>query len=132
MHERLEGLPVYEIKQTEVAANHFNHVQVALRRLSKSIRFPIPKLKHLDLILEDDAWIIVDRVQGDIPVVAWTEFETSNRDNLYQPIKCQLRSYHAHAELILQRTLEAMELLLGEQLANGSIDEKNIIEFNKR
>ncbi|MDH5326167.1 MAG: hypothetical protein OEZ68_16300 [Gammaproteobacteria bacterium] len=129
MHERLEGLPVYELRQWELDANYFNHVQVALHRLSQSLRFAIPKLKHLDLILDADAWIVVDRVQGDVPVVAWTAFQTQHRDNLFEPIKCELRSYHAHADLILQRTLEAMELLLGEQLADGSFEANNVIEF---
>ena len=124
MYTRLQDVPVFEYRATHIDAAHFNHVQVALKKLGDSIRFPIPKLKHLDLILEKDAWIIVDHVLNDIPVAAWTAFEARHRDNLHQPIPCRLQIYHANADLILARTLEAMEMLLGEQLAEA-LDDRN-------
>ena len=116
MYSRLDDVPVFESYPTQLDATHFNHVQHALRHLGESIRLQIPRLKHLDLILEDHAWIIVDRALNDVPVAAWTDFETENRNNLHQPIKCKQRLYHAHAHMVLRHTLEAMELLLGEQL----------------
>ena len=125
MYRRLEDIPVYEFREGNMDARYFNRVQVALKRLGETIRFPIPKLKHLDLILEPEAWIIVDRVLNDIPVAAWTEFKTDYRDSLHQPIPCRIQLYHANAELILQRTLEAMEDLLGEQLSQLNPDEKS-------
>jgi hypothetical protein len=120
MYDRLEEVPVYALRQVEVSATHYNHVSVALRRLGSEIRLQIPRLKHLDLILQKNAWIIVDRVLNDIPIVAWTDFETSHRDNLHQPIRCSQRMYHIHAPMIITRTLDAMELLLGEQLQEMS------------
>lgn len=117
MYNRLQDIPVYEFREGAVDARYFNRVQVALHRLGESIRFPIPKLKHLDLILEPQAWIIVDRVLNDIPVAAWTEFKTEHRDNLHQPVPCRIQLYHANAGMILERTLAAMEALLGEQLS---------------
>ena len=132
MYNRLNDVPVYEFRDSQVDAAHYNHVQIALKRLNKSIRFPIPKLKHLDLILEKDAWIIVDRVLNDIPIAAWTDFAATHRENLHNPIKCRLRLYHANADLILQRTLEAMELLLGEQLvAKTPDDDFSVLPFKK-
>lgn len=124
MYTRLQDIPVFEHRATHIDAGHFNHVQLAMKKLGDSIRFPIPKLKHLDLILEKDAWIIVDHVLNDIPVAAWTAFETRHRDNLHQPIPCRLQIYHANADLILARTLEAMEMLLGEQLTEA-LDDRN-------
>ena len=125
MYTRLKDIPVFEYRDAHVNAGHFNHVQVALKKLGDSIRFPIPKLKHLDLILEKDAWVIVDHVLNDIPVAAWTDFQTQQRSDLHQPVHCRLRLYHANADLILARTLEAMELLLGEQLAEMAPEEDN-------
>jgi len=122
MYDRLDEVPVYARRQTEVSATHYNHVRVALNRLGNEIRLPIPKLKHLDLILQKNAWIIVDRVLNDIPVVAWTEFESGHRDNLHRPIRCTQLMYHIHAPMILTRTLEAMEMLLGEQLQGLDAD----------
>jgi hypothetical protein len=116
MYKRLDEIPVYETSESELDAIHFNHVQVALKRLGEEIRLQIPKLKHLDLILQKDAWILVDRVLNDVPLAAWSDFETSHRDNLHQPIKCKLRLYHNHVHMVLEHTIEAMELLLGEQL----------------
>jgi hypothetical protein len=132
MYTRLNDLPVYEYRKDQIDAERFNHVQIALKRLGDSIRMPIPKLRHLDLILQKDAWIIVDRALNDIAIAAWTDFASQNRANLHEPIKCQLRLYHANAELILTRTLEAMELLLGEQLAEMSEEIPfSVLEFPK-
>lgn len=130
MYTRLDDVPVYQLRDGKLSATHFNHVQVALKRLGDSIRFPIPELKHLDLILQKNEWIIVDRVLNDYPIVAWTDFETGHRDDLHSPIKCKIRFYHAYASLVMRRTLEAMELMLGEQLAEMlPDDDDNIIPF---
>jgi hypothetical protein len=132
MYSRLDDIPIYARRDGKLDANYYNHVQLALKRLGDEIRLPIPKLKHLDLILQKTAWIIVDRVLNDVPVVAWTDFETNNRNNLHEPIKCQVKHYHANAIMIMNRTLEAMELLLGEQLADMLPEEKSdVIPFKK-
>jgi hypothetical protein len=132
MYDRLDNMPIYEHRDTSVEAVFYNHVLVALKRLGPEIRFPIPRLKHLDLILQQGAWIIVDRVQNDVPVAAWTHFKTAHRDSLHEPVPCDLNLYHANASLILDRTLEAMELLLGEQLADLLPDDQSeILPFKK-
>lgn len=125
MYTRHNEVPLFSRRQGQLDALYFNHVLVALRRRGPSIRFAIPRLKHLDLILQKDAWIIVDRVLNDVPVAAWTDFETEGRASLHEPIKCEIRTYHAMASGILKRTLEAMELLLGEELADDLPDEKS-------
>ncbi|MFV2057105.1 MAG: hypothetical protein ACC707_11600 [Thiohalomonadales bacterium] len=124
MYSRLDKLPVYETRATRLSALHFNHVQLALKRLGDSFRFPIPKLKHLDLILEKQAWIIVDHVLNDIPVAAWSDFQIEHREDIHSPILCKLRIYHAHADLILSRSIEAMEMILGEELAD--LEDNNV------
>ena len=130
MYTRLDDIPIFELRDGKISALHFNHVQVALNRLGSSLRYPIPKLKHLDLILQKDAWIIVDRVLNDIPIAAWTDFKTEHREDLHQPIPCKLRIYHANANLILDRTLDAMELLLGEELTQQNSDNGcSVIQF---
>lgn len=129
-YTRHNEVPVFEYRDGVIDATHFNHVQVALKRLGDGIRLSIPRLKHLDLILQKDAWIIVDRVLNDLPVAAWTDFAVSHRDNLHEPVRCRIRLYHAYAGMILSRTLEAMELMLGEQLADQlPEDTSDIIQF---
>ena len=133
MYSRLDDVPVYAQRTGSINANYYNHVLVALKRLGDEIRLQIPRLKHLDLILQKNAWIVVDRVLNDVPVVAWTDFEVEHRNNLHEPVACQIKYYHANAALIMRRTLEAMELLLGEQLAEMLPDElSDVIEFKKK
>lgn len=121
MYTRLDDIPVFKRRASCMPALYFNHVQQGLKYLGESIRFPIPRLRTLDLILQKDAWIIVDRRLNDFPVAAWTCFDASHRDNLHEGIDCELRFYHQNAELVLERTLEAMEMILGEQL-NQQLD----------
>jgi hypothetical protein len=111
-------------------------VLVALKRLGKQVRFRIPGLKHLDLILQKDAWIVVDRALHDYPIIAWTEFEVKGREAIHEPIKCKIRYFHANATMIKARTLEAMDMLLSEELAdkikNNEFDEATVIPFRTR
>lgn len=104
-----------------------------MHRLGDQVRFRIPGLKHLDLILQKDAWVVVDRVLNDYPIVTWTDFETKQRDSLHEPIRCHIRYFHAAATAIKVRTLEAMEMVLGEELAvkvaNNELEEATVIPF---
>ena len=132
LYIRHDEVPQLGARPGKVDALYFNHVQTALKHLGDQIRLKIPKLKHLDLILQKDAWIIVDTVLNDIPVVAWMNFETEHRDNLHEPIQCEIRFFHFAASMVLNRTLEAMELMLGEQLAELLPDDSTtVIPFKK-
>lgn len=132
LYTRHNEVPQLASRKGKVDALYYNQVQTALKQLGPQIRLKIPKLKHLDLILQKDAWIVVDTVLNDIPVVAWTIFETENRDSLHEPIKCEIRFFHFAASMILNRTLEAMELMLGEQLAELLPDDTTtVIPFKK-
>lgn len=115
-----------------VDANYFNQAQTALKRVGEQIRFKIPKLNHLDLIVQEDAWIVVDRVLNDMPIVAWTDFQTEGRDNLHEPVPCEIRLYHFAALMILKTTLDAMDVILGQSLAERDNDETvTILPFGK-
>ena len=127
LYTRHNEVPQLASRKGKVDALYYNHVQTALKQLGPQIRLKIPKLKHLDLILQKDAWIVVDTVLNDIPVVAWTIFETENRDSLHEPIQCEIRFFHFAASMILNRTLEAMELMLGEQLAEFLPDDSTTV-----
>ena len=129
MYNRLDDMPVFDRRPAKISATHYNHVKVALKRLGNEIRLTIPKLKSLDLILQNDAWIIVDRVLNNVPVAAWTDFQTEHRDNLHEDIDCTIKLYHMNAELILDRTLEAMEAVLGEELGDELTLDGNILRF---
>lgn len=132
LYTRHDEVPLLHNREGKVEAVYYNEVQTALKKLGKQIRFPIPKLKHLDLILQKDAWIVVDRALSDFPILAWTNFQTENRDSLHEPVKCEVRIFHFAASMILRRTLEAMDLMLGEQLSEIINDEKaDVLPFKK-
>jgi hypothetical protein len=123
LYTRHNEVMILDRRPGNVDPNYFNRAQTALKRIGKQIRFKIPKLSHLDLIVQEDAWIVVDRVLNDMPIVAWTDFETEGRDKLHEPVACEIRLYHFAARMILNRTLDAMEVMLGESLAEGDNDE---------
>ena len=132
LYTRHDEIPRLSSSPGEVSANYYNHVQKALNRLGDQIRLRIPKLKHLDLIIQKDAWIIVDIVLNDVPIAAWTQFEIKGRSSLHEPIQCEVRTFHYAASMILDRTLEAMELMLGEALQQSLPDNKaDILPMNK-
>ena len=116
LYTRHDEVPRLGSRPGKMNALYYNHVQTALKQLGDQIRLKIPKLKHLDLIIQKDAWIIVDTALNDIPIAAWTNFETKGRSSLHEPIPCEIRFFHYAATMILNRTLEAMELMLGELL----------------
>ena len=89
-------------------------------------------LNHLDLIVQEDTWIIVDRVLNDVPAVAWTDFQIEGRDNLHEPIACEIRLYHFAARMVLKTTLDAMEDILGQSLAEQNSDKpEKVLPFKK-
>lgn len=127
MYTRHDEVPQYDSRAGKVDAIYYNHVQTALKRLGGQIRLKIPKLKHLDLIIQKDAWIIVDKVLNDVPIAAWSDFETEHRENLHEAIPCKIRYYHFAARMVLNRTLEAMEMMLGEELAKLSPEDDSVV-----
>ncbi len=128
MYTRHDELPVLYRRQGQMEAEHYNLVSRALRRLESSIRLRLPGLKTLDLILQADAWIVVDRAFNDVPVVAWTGFKTQERSGLHEPVSCELRYFHGHAAIIRTRVLALMDTLLEERLGDGG-DVHNVLSF---
>ncbi len=132
MYTRHNEVQQLRSENTEVQAIYYNHVQTALKRLDNQIRFKIPTLKHLDLILQNDAWVVVDTVLNDMPIIAWSDFNIEHRETLHQPVKCEIRFYHFAADKIMDKTLEAMELVLGEKMADDLPDEvSHVLDFKR-
>lgn len=116
MYTRHDDVPVFESCSGSIEANTYNQVRLALTRLQPELRLSLPGLKHLDLILQDDAWVIVDRLLNDVPVVAWSHFDIQHRTGLHMPVACRVRLYHANADAILHMALAVMQDILHERL----------------
>jgi len=61
------------------------------------------KAKHrgLEVLLYKESWHCVDSFAEDQLVMPWREFHIHPRDNLYQPIACELWLYHHCASMIM-------------------------------
>lgn len=102
---RLNELPAYSRMHATIDATHFNLVRLGLLRLEQPLRIALPNLRGLDLLIEPDAWVCVDRTLNDVPVVAWVDFAALGRESLVAPIACQLWSYHSHGDTIVATIL---------------------------
>lgn len=109
MSSRLDNIPVFEFIKMTVPAAEYNLVVRAIKRLGEPLFIPLAGLRSLELIIERDAWIVVDKDLNEIPVLAWTDFQAENRSSIHVPIPCNLKLYHAHAQIILSQVQEFME-----------------------
>lgn len=121
---------------TTVEAALYNRVQRAVFRQKAAgggdLRMPLEGLRSLDLILQEGAWIVVDSAQNDIPICAWTDFESDTGRGLHEPVTCQLRYYHQLAGMVVPKVRAAMDEGLGEMLGEGGEDRARVIPFEPR
>jgi hypothetical protein len=116
VESRLREVPALKVMDSVVAAKHYNRVRLALVRLENPLRFPLPHLRGLDMLLTDEEWVCVDRTLNDLPVLAWTDFQVAGRNALHAPVSCRLRFYHAYAGLIVGTLLQDVTVILAERL----------------
>lgn len=129
-HEHIVRLSAWP---TKVDARLFNLAKRAMARLGGELRFSMRGLKTLDLIVQEQAWIIVDRALNDLPIAAWTDFQDSADRGLHEPVICELRYYHGHAGLVIKKALRRMEEELSALMDGGSDDEGGqVIAFRPR
>ena len=79
-----------------IAAQDYNQVRLAIRRLGTPIQFELTKHRGLEVILYDTAWHCMDFTQFHQPILVWQDFASKGRDDLQQPVYCKLYIYHLH------------------------------------
>lgn len=117
---RLKEVPIYSSFPTQVEAIHYNQIRLALRRLANPIRLELINQRNIDMLIDNDSWVCVDRNMDDMPIAAWTDFETQDRNNLLAPVKCNLHYYHGAAGMIVRDALSITHRLLSEQLVGAA------------
>jgi len=117
MSSRLDDIPIYELIGSSITAANYNLVQIAFKRLGEPVEIPLTGLRRLELILDHDAWVVVDHDMNDIPILAWTDFQVEGRSALHESVPCHLKTYHMHAKVILERVTEFMEQELAARIA---------------
>lgn len=122
MRSRLEDLPRYRTREDTLSAASFNQGRLALRRLGRPLRFPLPGLRTLEMVLDTDLWVCLDAGLSDFPVIAWLDFQAA-RSSLHEPIPCRVYTYHAHAEVVEPQILEKTAQVLSERLRRRAAGE---------
>ncbi|MDX1594388.1 MAG: hypothetical protein R3298_09065 [Gammaproteobacteria bacterium] len=129
-YTRHDEVPVFERREATLDANRYNRACLVRKHAPGGrLRLALPTLRHLDLILQEDAWIVVDRDLGDIPLLAWSGFEVDPEERLHRPVACGLRLYHAQAGLLLGRVLEELAGLLDAWLVEADGDRGRVLDF---
>ena len=118
---RLREMPRYSTEESSVEARHYNQIRLALQRLPGPIRLKLTGLPHIDMVIDNDSWVCVDTSLNDLPVVAWTDFNTKTRQGLHQPIQCKLHYFHYKAGLLAIKALNTTAALLAERLAHPPV-----------
>jgi len=118
MNSRIEDVPKLRTIRTEIEGNRYNQVRLGLLRLGSPVRLTLPGLRGMDIIIDNKAWVCVDRTLYDLPVLAWTNFETGSRCAIHTPVNCLLHYYHVHADLITETVLTTLLVVLAERLSD--------------
>ena len=101
-----------------IEASIYNHVRLALRRLGSPLRVEVPGHRGLEIVLDNHMWLCVDANADDQPVMAWLNFSVHQRDNLHEPVTCNLELYHRFAGLVMGSALDSLDETLTDQLKN--------------
>ncbi len=112
-------IPPWRIFHKQIEAACYNRVRLALLRIENPLRIALTRHRGLDVILYDDSWLCVDSFAEDQWVMAWRDFQIHARDNLYEPIACNLCLYHHCAGLIMGSALDDMHQAVEQQLGSN-------------
>jgi len=116
MKSRIDDVPKLKTETTWIDGSIYNQARLALLRLDDPLRIKLPGLRGMDILMDGQAWVCVDRSLYDLPVLAWTDFVPGDRDTLQAPVECTLYFYHIHADLIGDTILEAVHRELTNRL----------------
>lgn len=105
---RIYDMPALAERDDVIEARVYNLWRRARRKFGEPIRFPLPGLRGMELILDSRYWVCVDASQADLPVIAWVDFRDQGRDALHEPVPCHIRYYHFAASKIRADVLRLM------------------------
>jgi hypothetical protein len=112
--------PVLRVMSKQVPAGCYNHVRLALLRLGKPLRVALNRHRGLVMELDDEAWWCLDSLANDQRIMVWRAFAAHGRDDLTQPVACELALYHHLAGLVMGTVLGDLEQALELRLTPGA------------
>ena len=113
---RVDDVPVYEQRADVVEAKLYNLWRRAQLHFGMPMRLEFDEMPGVAMILDKDEWACVNTKQGDLPLLAWIEFECQGRDSLHIPVACKLNYYHYAASKYRARMLQLMAVALEQRL----------------
>lgn len=130
MSTRIENAPKLRTTSASIDARLYNLVRLAQVRLYTPLRLRLPGLRTIDAVLNRNTWVCVDRAMYDLPALAWTHINETQRDGLHEPVDCQLHYYHIHANISANKVLDSLATVLEEILAKSTPSENGeLIHF---
>lgn len=131
MAQWFDDYPAMRVMRKTIAAEDYNRIRLGLSREKLPWRLELKELRCLYCVLDDTAWVCIDECQDDLPILAWTEFDVSQRESLESPVFCRLRLYHAHAGLIMGPALEALADTVEEHYNKKEIPSSPVSDLSK-
>ncbi|WP_333821720.1 hypothetical protein [Pinisolibacter sp.] len=107
MYDRLNDLPVLDTYPSRVPAAVWNIWRRYRSRMHRGACFGLEGLAPMSLLLEEDAWVLMDSGRHDMPVLAWSDFRDQGR-GLHEPVRCIVRHYHQGASAVRDKALALM------------------------
>jgi len=104
----------YQIINSHMKPDDFNAVRLGILRLGSPLSLNLDSVKGLKCVLDDHAWVFMDRFIDNMPLLAWMNFKS--RNTLNEKIPCELRLYHYRAGLLVEKALDALKLSIALQL----------------
>lgn len=116
MREPPGDIPPLRTMPKEIPAGCYNRVRLALIRLGKPLRINLTRHRGLVIVLSDAAWYCVDSLAEDQLIMVWREFASAGRDDLTEPVACELLLYHHCAGLVMGSALGDLEQAIEARL----------------
>jgi hypothetical protein len=113
---RVDDVPVYEQRNDQVSAKLYNLWRRAKLHFAMPLRLEFAETPGVVMLLDRHEWACVNDKQGDMPLLAWVEFEDQRRAALHTAVSCKLNYYHYAASMYRAKVLQLTEQRLEEML----------------
>ena len=104
----LSEFPAIRVMPKQLAAEDYNRIRLSLLRERLPWRIPLHDMRCLTCILDETNWVCIDECHNSQPILAWTNFQSAQRQALNAPVACELHLFHMHAGLVMGPALEAL------------------------
>jgi len=117
MSTQIENVPKLRTVPASISAELYNKVLLAVLRHDAPLRIRLPGLRTIDVVINRNSWICLDRAMYDLPALAWSQINLEGRNALHIPVECELHYYHIHANISAHNVLNSLDFALKETLA---------------